>query len=86
MPGTVWVRNDHSNLHHIGFWTDGLADASAELAAAGCPLQLCGRAAQVAPVSFSYHRDDVLGVRVKLVDGSMRDAMAFLFQPDPAGG
>src|SRR5207247_10850907 len=26
--GTVWVRNEHSNLHHIGFWTDRLGEDS----------------------------------------------------------
>jgi hypothetical protein len=82
VPGSVWVRNEHSNLHHIGFWSEGLAEDSTGLAGGGCPMQLCGRAGQAAPVSFAYHRDNVLGVRVELVDASMREAMAFLFQPD----
>ncbi len=42
-PGTVWIRNEHSNLHHLGFWSEDLAGDSALLATAGCPLQLCGR-------------------------------------------
>ena len=25
VPGSVWVCNEHSNLHHIGFWSDDLA-------------------------------------------------------------
>ncbi len=83
VPGTVWARNDHSNLHHIGYWSDQLAAQSRELAAVGCPLQLCGRAGEDVPVSFTYHRDDDLGVRIELVDASMRDTMNFLFQPDP---
>ena len=29
VPGTIWVRNEQSNLHHLGFWADGLADGSA---------------------------------------------------------
>jgi catechol 2,3-dioxygenase-like lactoylglutathione lyase family enzyme len=81
-PGSVWVRNEHSNLHHIGFWTDGLAGDSAALGPAGCPLQLCGRSGDVAPVSFAYHRDEELGFRFELVDVAIREAMAFLFQPD----
>jgi catechol 2,3-dioxygenase-like lactoylglutathione lyase family enzyme len=81
-PGTVWVRNPHSNLHHIAFWVDGLADASERMATGGCPLQLVGRDADAAPVTFAYHRDESLGVRFELVDASMRDAMAFLFEPD----
>jgi hypothetical protein len=83
VPGTVWVRNEHSNLHHIGIWTDRLGNDSEALAGGGCPLQLCGREGDTAPVSFAYHRDAGLGVRFELVDASMRDAMAFLFQPDP---
>jgi Glyoxalase/Bleomycin resistance protein/Dioxygenase superfamily len=85
-PGSVWVRNDHSNLHHIGFWSDGLVHDSAGLDGGGCPMQLCGRAGEIAPASFAYHRDDTLGVRVELVDAAMREAMAFLFQPDPDAG
>jgi catechol 2,3-dioxygenase-like lactoylglutathione lyase family enzyme len=83
VPGTLWVRNAHSNLHHVGFWSDDLAADSGDLTAIGCPLQLCGREANTAPVSFAYHGDDTLGVRFELVDVAMRDAMAFLFRPDP---
>jgi len=84
VPGTVWVRNEHSNLHHIGFWSDALGPGSQELTRIGCPLQLCGRAGDAAPVSFAYHREDELGIRIELVDASMRDAMSFLFQPASA--
>jgi Glyoxalase/Bleomycin resistance protein/Dioxygenase superfamily len=81
VPGSVWVCNEHSNLHHIGFWSDDLATDSAELAGSGCPLQLCGRAGEQAPVSFAYHRNN-LGIRIEIVDAAMREAMAFLFRPD----
>ena len=82
-PGTVWELNEHSNLHHVGLWSNDLVADSTGLAGAGCPLQLCGRDGHDAPVSFAYHRDDELGVRFELVDAAMRDAMAFLFEPDP---
>ena len=82
VPGTVWVRNESSNLHHIGFWIDALPARSAAFGSAGCPLQLCGRAGGVAPTTFAYHRDDELGVRFELVDSSMRDMMQFLFEPE----
>jgi len=81
-PGTVWVRNEHSNLHHIGFWTDDFLDRGEAIAAAGCPLQLCGRSGKEAPVSFAYHWDDVLGFRIELVDMAIREDMSFLFRPD----
>jgi catechol 2,3-dioxygenase-like lactoylglutathione lyase family enzyme len=86
VPGSVWVQNESSNLHHIGFWTDSMPEQSDAFSAAGCPLQLCGRAAADAPTSFAYHRDDELGIRMELVDGSMRDAMQFLFEPQPPKG
>jgi Glyoxalase/Bleomycin resistance protein/Dioxygenase superfamily len=81
LPGSVWVRNEHSNLHHIGFWSHNLTGDSAALAGSGCPMQLCGRAGNDAPVSFAYHRND-LGVRIEIVDSAMSDAMEFLFRPD----
>jgi catechol 2,3-dioxygenase-like lactoylglutathione lyase family enzyme len=80
VPGSVWVCNEHSNLHHIGFWSEDLAADSAELTGAGCPLQICGRAGDLAPASFAYHRDD-LGVRIEVVAADMREAMSFLFAP-----
>jgi len=86
VPGTVWVRNEHSNLHHIGFWSDALGPHSERLTEIGCPLQLSGRAGDAAPATFAYHREDELGVRIELVDASMRDAMSALFRPDAATG
>ena len=79
--GTVWECNPHSNLHHLGFWSGDLVEDSATLDPA-CPLQLCGRSGEEAPVQFAYHRDDELGIRIEVVDASMRDVMSFLFEPD----
>ncbi len=81
VPGSIWVCNEDSNLHHIGFWSDDLPHESTRLASSGCPLQLCGRAGTQTPVSFAYHRND-LGIRIEVVDATMREAMAFLFRPD----
>jgi hypothetical protein len=80
VPGSVWVCNDESNLHHIGFWSDDLPTDSTRLTSSGCPLQLCGRAGGDAPQTFAYHRND-LGVRIEIVDAAMRSAMEFLFRP-----
>src|SRR4051794_7601529 len=82
VPGTVYVRNEHSNLHHIGVWSDEFVGDSAAFDSAGCPLQLCGREGVDWPRAFAYHRDDELGIRIELVDAAMRDSMAFLFEPD----
>ena len=80
LPGSVWVCNEHSNLHHLGFWSDDLAGDSAQLAASGCPLELAGRAGTEAPVMFTYQRGD-LRVRIEVVDAGMRDVLAGLFRP-----
>jgi len=78
VPGTVWECNEHSNLHHIGFWSGSLAAESERLSASLCPLQLCGRGASTGPESFAYHRDP-LGVRIELVDAGLRSMIESLY-------
>jgi len=80
VPGTVWECNEHSNLHHIGVWTDALPEDSANYAELRCPLQLCGRDADGGLQQFAYHRDP-LGVRIELVDIAMKPMMEeFMFK------
>jgi hypothetical protein len=74
VPGTVWECNEHSNLHHIGFWSDDFDGHIQHLVGTGCPLQLCGRAGDTAPVSFTYHGND-LGVRIEILDAALRPTM-----------
>lgn len=81
VPGTVWVRNPHSNLHHIGFWTPTFDADSAALIGGGCPLQLAGRSGEVAPAQWVYHGIEDLGIRVELLDDGLADLMAGLFEP-----
>ena len=74
-PGTVWVCNEFSNLHHIGYFATDVAGNAADFASVQCPLELQGRDAEGnAPVSFTYHRDP-LGVRIEHVDAAMRAGM-----------
>ena len=80
VPGSIWVRNPYSNLHHIGYWSDDLPADSAHLSGSGCPLQLCGVGGTAAPSQFAYHQGD-LGVRIEVVDAGLRQAMSFLFTP-----
>jgi hypothetical protein len=69
MPGTEWECNEHSNLHHIGFYSDALVADSGQLSAARCPFTLGSR--QDGELTMAYHRDP-LGVRVELVDTALR--------------
>ena len=66
-PGTPWVCNEHSNLHHIGFFSDDLLGNSAYLNSARCPLEISGRDGEAARAVFTYHRDP-LGVRIEHID------------------
>jgi hypothetical protein len=71
VPGTVWECNEHSNLHHIGFWTETLVEDSARFSGAGCPLVIAGRVDGQVPARIAYHSDP-LGVRVELTDVALR--------------
>ena len=80
LAGSVWECNEHSNLHHIGVWTDALPADSATYSELRCPLQLCGHDGATAPTQFAYHRDP-LGVRIELVDVAMKPMMEeFMFK------
>ena len=84
IPGSIWVRNEHSNLHHIGVWAEGLAGESDRLAATQCPLQLAGVVGGDAPKMWAYHGGD-LGVRIELVDVALRATMEqSMFAPPDA--
>jgi catechol 2,3-dioxygenase-like lactoylglutathione lyase family enzyme len=72
-PGTIWVCNEHSNLHHIGYYSGAIAADSQHLTEARCPLQGT-MATEPEPSAFAYHRDP-LGIRLELVDDSARAAM-----------
>jgi hypothetical protein len=79
-PGTPWVCNEHSNLHHLGFFSGGLAAESNRLLTAGCPVEIMGGHGDGPPSGWAYHRDPI-GVRIEVVDDAMRPAMEqFLFQ------
>jgi hypothetical protein len=78
LPGSSWVCNEHSNIHHIGFWSDGLADDSLALSASACPLEMAGRSGDSVPVGYTNHVDP-LGVRIEYVDVAQRAMLeAFL--------
>jgi catechol 2,3-dioxygenase-like lactoylglutathione lyase family enzyme len=81
VPGSVWECNEHSNLHHIGVWSDDLHAETAKYSNdLVCPLQLCGRDPDGSLQQFAYHRDP-LGVRIELVDAAMKPMMEeFMFK------
>jgi hypothetical protein len=74
VPGSIWVLNEYSNLHHIGFWSDDLSGDRSRLHGSGCPLEVMGDGGSSDPLTWTYHRDR-LGVRVELVDVAIRPLM-----------
>ena len=72
VPGTIWVQNDHSNLHHIGFWSSDVEGDSEGLRASGCPMQLADWGGGSATAStWAYHWSE-LGVRIEIVSDAIR--------------
>jgi hypothetical protein len=74
VPGSIWVLNPHSNIHHIGFWSDHLVDDRERLHGGGCPMEVMGDSGGSDPLFWSYHNDR-LGVRIELVDQALRPVM-----------
>lgn len=67
VPGTLWTASG-SGPHHLGYWVDDIADASARLAEAGFAWE-AGPAPGQHP-SFAYHID-AAGTRVEIVDRAL---------------
>jgi len=74
VPGSIWVLNPHSNIHHIGFWSDDLGGDAERLHGGGCPLEVMGDSGGSEPLFWSYHGDR-FGVRIELVDAAIRAGM-----------
>ena len=75
------------HLHHVGRWVDDLASASAELAAAGLPLEAAGVGEDgTTPSTFAFHRaidpSTGHGLRVELVPAANKP----IFEAWLAGG
>jgi hypothetical protein len=73
IPGTGWVCNEHSNLHHIGYSSEAIVADSHRIGEIGCPLQaMMGPGPD--PQFWVMHGDDML-VRIELVDAEARKHM-----------
>jgi catechol 2,3-dioxygenase-like lactoylglutathione lyase family enzyme len=72
--GTVW--EPRPGVHHIGVWSDSLADDAADLEERGLPIEVSGldRSGN-GPFGFAYNRS-VDGLRIELVDDVSRPAFA----------
>ena len=74
VPGTPWVCNEYSNLHHIGAFSGALVEESRRFRDVQCPLELTDGSGDGPPVMWAYHRDP-LGVRIEIVNDELRPTM-----------
>lgn len=68
-PGSPWDPGPGPRCDHLGYWAQDLDAAVRSLDERGCPLDFDAR-----PYGrpFTYHRMPALGLRVELVDVSVR--------------
>jgi hypothetical protein len=76
IPGTTWVRSPGSAIHHIGYFVDDVAAASAALTASGLPVEACaGMQPDGRPAGFAYHLT-ADGIRIEVANRSVIEQMA----------
>lgn len=70
VPGTVWTTPAPGHAHHLGYWVDDLAAASARLVADGAPC-VASVAVGDRPPMCAYHRTGS-GLLVEVVPLSLK--------------
>ena len=71
VPGTVWTVTAPGHAHHLGWWVDDVAAASAELIELGFGSVACVTVAPDVPPMCAYHRTPD-GLIVEVVSRGMR--------------
>ena len=71
VPGTVWSVVAPGHAHHLGYWVDNVADASAELARTGTPHVATVAMSADAPPMCAYHCT-ASGLYVEVVSRKLR--------------
>jgi hypothetical protein len=78
IPGTVWTPAQGSGIHHLGYWVDDVAAASAELERHGYQTEALGKRGVGAPY-WAYLRQPT-GLRVELVSRALHPTMHAYFE------
>jgi catechol 2,3-dioxygenase-like lactoylglutathione lyase family enzyme len=68
VPGTLWTASADGATHHLGFWSDDLAESAARLEASGFRLE--ARPAGDSLTAFAYFIDSA-GTRIEIVDRAL---------------
>ena len=73
VEGTLWTASAPGHAHHLGYWVDDVATASAELARLGSPRIATIAAADEAPPMCAYHQAN--GLYVEIVSLAMKPVL-----------
>jgi hypothetical protein len=71
VAGTVWTVTAPGHAHHLGYWVDNVAEASAALTRLGSPHVATVAMAENAPPMCAYHRTSS-GLFVEVVSKALR--------------
>ncbi len=78
VPGTAWTAAPGNSIHHLGYWTDNLAESAKMLENNGFTFEATADTAPPGLSLFAYYLDAV-GTRIEIVDRALfPDFPAFL--------
>ena len=78
VPGTPWTAAPGNAVHHVGYFTDNLAESARMLESNGFALEMTGDVAGSELSLFAYYVDS-FGTRIEIVDRALfPDWPAFL--------
>jgi hypothetical protein len=88
VPGTPWTAAPGNAVHHVGYFSDNLADTARVLESNGFSFEMTGEVPGSEFGMFAYYID-AFGTRIEIVDRALfPDFTAFvesIAAPDPAG-
>jgi hypothetical protein len=88
VPGTPWTAAPGNAVHHVGYFSDNLADTARALESNGFSFEMTGEVPGAEFGMFAYYID-AFGTRIEIVDRALfPDFTAFvesIAAPDPAG-
>ncbi|MBW0017823.1 MAG: VOC family protein [Mycobacterium sp.] len=73
VPGTPWTAAPGNAVHHVGYFTDNLADSAKELESNGFTFEMTAAVAETADSGlalFAYYVD-AFGTRIEIVDRAL---------------
>lgn len=78
VPGTAWTAAPGNAIHHLGYWTDDLAESAKRLEDNGFTFEATADTAPPELALFAYYVD-AAGTRIEIVDRALfPDFPAFL--------